>query len=163
MESRIKDLLKAVGEEVCIYRELVEHARRKTALLVQGSLAGILESNREDEAYNLRLRMLESQIIRLCNDLCAEFRIPREGFTLLRLAEGLGEQVAAEIKSQTSLFRNLVHELEVVNQRNIRLIESSVRYSRGLLDFLANATTSYQSSGMFRPVPVFSTTLSRQA
>ena len=163
MESRIKDLLRAVAEEICVYRELIEHARRKTALLVQGSLAGILESSREDESYNVRLRILESQVIRLCKDLCAELRIPFEEFTLLRLADGVGEPVATEIKSQTSLFRNLVRQLEVINQRNMRLIESSVRSSRGLLDFLANATTSYQNSGMFRPVSVVPTTLSRQA
>lgn len=163
MESRIKDILQVVGEEICIYRDLIEHTRRKTALLVQGSLEGLLESSRLDEAYNVRLRVLESQIVRLCNDLCAEFRIPREEFTLLKLADGVGEPAAAEIKSQTSLFRNLVRQLEVINQRNIRLIESSIRYSRGLLDFLANATTSYQNSGMLRQVPVYSTTLSHQA
>jgi len=163
MESRLKDLLNVVAEEIGVYRDLIEHARRKTALLVQGSLDAILQSNREDETFNTRLRTLESEIVRLCEGLSAEFRIPREEFTLLRLADGLEDPFAAEIKSQTSLFRNLVHQLEIVNQRNMRLIESSVRYSRGLLDFLANATTSYQQSGMFRPVPVLSTTLSRQA
>jgi len=163
MESRIKDLLKVIAEEIGVYRDLIEHARRKTALLVQGSFESILESNREDDTFNVRLRMLEAEIVRLCDGLCADFRIPRAEFTLLRLASDLGDPAATEIKSQTSLFRNLVCQLEVVNQRNMRLIESSVRYSRGLLDFLANATTSYQNSGLFRTLPITSTTLSRQA
>ena len=130
MESRVSELLGLIREEISLYRDLIEHARRKTALLVQGSVQAILESNKVEETFNIKLRMLEDEVRRLCLELCQAFRLPREEFTLLKLAEGFEKPVAEEIKSQTSLFRNLIEQLKSVNQRNMKLIESSVRYSR---------------------------------
>ncbi len=163
MEKLISDLLGIVREEIELYRELIEHARRKTALLVQGSAQPLIESNKVDETFNLKLRVLESEMARLCGDLSRAFHIPREEFTLLKLADGLEQSAAAEITTLSSLFRNLVEQLKTVNQRNTRLVESSIRYSRGLLDFLAGATTSYQGTGLLRPIPATHSTLSRRA
>jgi flagellar biosynthesis/type III secretory pathway chaperone len=163
MEDRVSELLGIIREEISLYRDLIEHARRKTALLVQGSLQAILESNKVEETFNIKLRMLEDEVRRLCLELCQAFRLPREGFTLLKLAEGFEKPVAEEIKSQTGLFRNLIEQLKSVNQRNMKLIESSVSYSRGLLDLLANATSSYQATGLFRPIPAIQRTISHRA
>ena len=163
MEGRVSDLLRIVREEIDVYRDLIEHARRKTALLVQGRVDAILESNKIDETFNIKLRILESEMARLCSDLCSVFRIPREEFTLLKLADGVEQSVAAEIKSQTNLFKNLFDQLKSVNQRNMKLVENSIHYSKGLLDLLCNATSSYQKSGLFRPHPASHTTFSHQA
>ena len=163
MENTVSELLGIIREEIQLYRDLIEHARRKTALLVQGSVQAILESNRIEETFNIKLRMLEEQMVRLCTELCRAFKLPREEFTLLKLAEGLDKPVADEIKAETGLFRNLIEQLKSVNARNVRLIESSVMYSRGLLDLLANATSSYQATGLFRPLPATQRTISHRA
>ena len=163
MESRISDLLRILREGTAIYRDLVEHAQKKTALLVRGCVEDLLESNKVEETFNIKLRILENEMRRLCREMAQALKIPCEEFTLLKLAEGSEESVADEIRFQTGLFKNLVNQLRAVNQRNIRLIESSTRYSRGLLDFVSNATSSYESSGAFRPLPVAPTTISSQA
>ncbi len=163
MENSISELLRIIREEIQLYRDLIEHARRKTALLVQGSVQAILESNKIEETFNIKLRMLEDQMTHLCIELCRTLKVPREEFTLLKLAEGLEKPVANEIKSETGLFRNLVEQLKSVNARNMKLIESSVLYSRGLLDLLANATSSYQATGLFRPFPATQRTISHRA
>jgi flagellar biosynthesis/type III secretory pathway chaperone len=67
-----------------------------------------------------------------------------------------------EIRTQASLFKNLLEQLKAVNQRNMKLIESSMRYSRGLLDLLSNAAGSYQATGFFGPLPAIHTTFSHQ-
>jgi hypothetical protein len=87
MDDRVSDLLGIVREEINLYRELIEHARRKTALLIQGRVEAILESNKIEEAFNLKLHTLEMEMGRLCHDLSKSFRIPREEFTLIRLAD----------------------------------------------------------------------------
>jgi hypothetical protein len=163
MEQKISEILRIVREEIALYRDLIEHARRKTALLVQGRVEAILESNKIEETFNLKLRILESEMTRLCFDLCNTLRMPREEFTLLKLADGAEQPVAAEIRSQTNLFKNLIDQLKSVNQRNMRLAENSVNYSKGLLDFFANATSSYQQTGLFKPLPAIHTTFSHQA
>lgn len=163
MDELIPAIVQVIREEIDLYRELMAHARRKTALLVRGTLGAILESNKVDETYNLKLRVLEDELGRLIIQACQLLRIPREQFTLLRLAENADPAAAEEIRSLATLFRNLVEQLKRVNQRNMRLIEGSLRYSRGLVDFIANAAGSYQSTGLLRPYPAHPSTLSSRA
>jgi hypothetical protein len=160
MEQPVLELLRIIREEVGLYRDLIEHARRKTALLVHGSVTAILESNKVEETFNTKLRTLEDEMARLCRELSKVCGLSGEAFTLLKLAEGLDQPLADEIKRETGLFRNLIDQLKAVNQRNMRLIENSVRYSRGLLDFLAGASCPYQATGVFRPYPAVQTTIS---
>jgi flagellar biosynthesis/type III secretory pathway chaperone len=163
MDEQISAIVRLVREEVNLYRELIIHAREKTALLVRGTLESILESNKIDETFNLRLRALEDEIVRLTGQACESLHISREEFNLLRLAEGADPSVANEIRSLTTLFRNLVDQLKQVNQRNMRLIESSLHLSRGLIDFISNATSSYQDTGMLRSYPAARSTISSRA
>jgi flagellar biosynthesis/type III secretory pathway chaperone len=163
MNDKISELLGIVREEIKLYRDLIEHARRKTALLVQGSVDAILESNKVEETFNAKLRTLEKEMTCLFRDLSQSFRIPREEFTLMKLADSLEQSLATEVKSQTALFRNIVKELKSVNQRNIRLIEKSMRYSHGILALFSNASSSYQPSGLFEPIPKTQPTFSQRA
>lgn len=162
MEKHLAALLGVIREEIEVYRGLIEHARRKTALLIRGSAEEILESNKIEETFNIKLRILETEMTRLCRDLAQVFNIPCAEFTLLKLAEGTEPAVTAEIRSQTNVFRNLLDQLKVVNQRNRKLVESSMRYSRGLLDLISNATGSYQGTGLFVPLPAVRTTISHR-
>ena len=163
MSDPISDLLGIVREEINLYRDLVEHARRKTALLVQGSAEAILESNRIEETFNSKLRALEMEMTRICRDLGRAFRIPREELTLMKLADHLEQSLALEIRSQTALFRNIVKQLKSVSQRNMRLIEKSIHYSRGLLALIANASGSYRPNGLFEQIPSIQPTFSQRA
>ncbi len=162
MENLLSALLGIVRDEIALYRDLIEHARQKTALLVRGRTEELLESNKVEETFNIKLRILESEMIRLCSELAQGLNIPRAEFTLLKLAEGAEQAVAAEIRSQTSLFKNLLEQLKAVNQRNMKLVESSMRYSRGLMDLISNATGSYQGTGLFVPLPAVRTTISHR-
>jgi hypothetical protein len=163
MDLLISELLGIVREEINTYRELIEHARRKTALLVQGHVEAILESNKAEESFNFRLRSLELEMARLCRDLSARFGIPREEFTLTKLADNLDQSLCLEIRSQATLFRNMVRQLKSITQRNIRLIEKSIHYSKGLLDLFSNATSSYQQTGLFKAVPSVPPSFSQRA
>ncbi len=163
MDEQVAALMNIIREEIALYRDLIEHARRKTAILVRGPLEAILESNKIDETFNMKLRMLEQEVARLCQQLCSSLQITHEEFTLLKLAEGVEQSVAKEIRSQSLLFRNLVEQLKWINQRNRKLVESSLRYSRGMLDYIANATSSYQSNGMFRPYSAAHNSISSKA
>jgi hypothetical protein len=163
MDRVISELLGVIREEISTYRDLIEHARRKTALLVKGRVEAILESNKAEETFNVRLRELENEMARLCRDLCENFGIPREEFTLIKLADRLEQSLALEIRSQTTLFRNIVNQLKSITQRNMRLIEKSVHYSQGLLDLFSNATGSYQQTGLFKQIPSIPPTFSQRA
>ncbi len=163
MDEQVAELMNVVREEIALYRDLIEHARKKTALLVRGPLEAILESNKIDETFNVKPRLLEQEVARLCQQLCAALQIAREEFTLLKLAEGMEQSVAKELRSQSMIFRSLVEQLKGINQRNRILVESSLHYSRGMLNFFANATSSYQSNGLFKPYSAAHNTISSKA
>lgn len=163
MRAAISDLLGIVREEINLCRDLLEHARCKTALLVQGRVDAILESNRIEETFSARLHALESAMARLCNDLSKSFGIRREEFTLMKLADSLEPSLALEIRSQTALFKNMVRQLKTVNRRNRMLVEKSLRYSEGVLAIFSNATGSYQPTGLFEPIPRIQPTFSQRA
>ncbi len=163
MNEQITALLNVMREEIVLYRDLITHARQKTALLVRGSLEAIQESNKADETFNIKLRILENEMARIGRQLSQALQISNEEFTLLKLAEGLEPSVAEEIRSQSTLFKNLVEQLKGINQRNRKLVENSLHYSRGFLDLISNATSSYQSNGLFKPYAAAHTTISSKA
>ena len=163
MNDKISDLLRIVREEIDLYRDLMEHARRKTALLVQGRVDAILESNKVEEMFSARLRTLEAEMVILCSDLGQAFGIPRKEITLMKLADSLEQSLALEVRSQSALFRNIVKQLKSINQRNVRLIEKSVRYSEGIMALFSNATSSYQPTGLFESIPKIQPTFSQRA
>ena len=163
MTDPISDLLGIAREEIVLYRDLVEHARRKTALLVQGSVEAILESDKIEEAFNSKLRLLEKEMKRLCYDLGRSFRIPREEFTLMKLADNLEPSIALEIRAQATLFRNIVRQLKSVNQRNRKLIEKSIHCSQGLLALISSVSGTYRPNGLFGQIPSIRPTFSQRA
>ena len=80
MTQELSAFLKIVQEEIDLYRELIAHARKKTSLLVRGHLGAILESNKIDETFSVKLRMLEDELARLSVQICQKFQIKREEF-----------------------------------------------------------------------------------
>jgi hypothetical protein len=81
----------------------------------------------------------------------------------MKLAENLEQSMALEIKNQTTLFRNIVRQLKSISQRNRRLVEKSLHYSRGLLALISNMRGSYQQTGLFESVPSVPPTFSQRA
>ncbi len=163
MADQVSDLLGVVREEITLYRDLVEHARQKTALLIKGSVEAILESNKVEDALCARLRSLEIEMARLCSHFADVFRISREEFTLRKLADRVDPSLAPEIRSQADLFRHLVRQLRSITQCNRKLIDHSLHYSRGLLAVFSNASGAYRPNGLFAEIPSVQPTFSRQA
>jgi hypothetical protein len=163
MEDRISDLLGIVRDEIQLYCDLLEHARKKTNLLVQGRADAILESNKIDETLFHQLQLMKEKRSCLCNDLGLAFGISREGFTLAKLAELLEPLHASEIKKQIKLFKNIARQLKPVCMRNRKLTEQALNYSKGMVTLIANASGAYQSSGVFEKIPAIQPIFSQRA
>jgi len=152
MADQASELSRIVKDQVCLYRDLIEHARQKTVLLVQGRADAILESSKTEEALIAKLQALKSEMVRLCRELNDTSRIPRGEFTLMKLAQRLEPSPALELQSQAALFRDMVKRLKSINQRNVRLMENALRYSGGILALISNSRGSYRPTGLFGPI-----------
>jgi len=162
MNDKVSDLLGIIRDEIQLYRDLLEHARKKTSLLVHGSAEAILESNKFEEALSGKLRGLEQEMMRVCGDLGQTYRIPSSELTLMKLAENLEHSLCQELKSQAALFGNLVGQLKSVTQRNRRLAERAVHYSSGILALFSNLWGAYRQSGTLDVVPAIRPTFSQR-
>jgi hypothetical protein len=163
MADQVSDLLRIVREEIILFRDLVEHARQKTVLLIRGSVDAILESNRVEDALCSRLGSLEMEKSHLCRQVAEAFQLSREGFTLMKLHDKVEPSIVPEIKLQADLLRNLARQLRSVTQRNRKLIDRSLHYSRGLLAVISNASGAYRPNGLFEEIPLMPPSYSQQA
>jgi len=158
MNEQIPELLGILRDEIRLYHDLLECERRKTELLTGGRVEELMECNKTEEDIVVGLRELETKRLRLCDRLCGELEIPREEFTLARLAEAPG--CTPELDESAVLLRNVVQRVQVVGARNRDLIEKPLRYTEGMLTIFSNAAGPYQPNGTFNAeasvLPTFS-------
>jgi flagellar biosynthesis/type III secretory pathway chaperone len=161
MKEQISELLGIMRDEISSYHELLECEQRKTELLIGGHVEELMECNRIEENSIIRLQESEAKRLRLCEELCRELGIPREEFTLTRLAESLDN--TQELNESAELLRNLVQRVQVVGARNRELIEKPLRYTEGMLTIFSNAAGPYQPDGTFNTEASVRPTFSQNA
>lgn len=161
MNEQIPELLGILRDEIRHYHDLLECEQRKTALLAGGHVEELMECNKTEEENVTRLQELEVKRLCLCEKLCEELQIPRDEFTLTRLAESLDSP--HEIDESAALLRNVVRHIQVVGARNRDLIEKPLRYAEGMLTIFSNAAGPYQPNGTFNAEASVHPTFSKNA
>ena len=161
MNEQIPELLGIMREEIRFYHDLLECEQHKTELLACGHVEELMECNKIEEESVVRLQELEAKRLSLCEKLCGELDIPREEFTLARLAESL--DCPRELDESAALLRNAVQNVNVVGARNRDLIEKPLRYVEGMLTIFSNAAGPYQPNGTFNAEASVHPTFSQNA
>jgi len=161
MKEQISELLGIMRDEIRSYQEALECEQRRTALLTGGNVEELMECNRIEENSIVRLQELEAKRLRLCEKLCEELGIPREEFTLTRLAESLDDR--HELDESAALLRDVVQRVQAVGARNQELIEKPLRYVEGMLTIFSNAAGPYQPDGTFNTEAAVHPTFSKNA
>jgi len=147
MKEQISELLGILHDEIRCYHELLECEQRKTALLAGGRVEELIECNKTEEESVIHLQKLETKRLCLCEGLCEELQIPREEFTLTRLAEFLDN--SNELDESAAVLRNLARNVQVVGARNRDTLEKPLRYVEGMLTIFSNMSGPYQPDGTF--------------
>ena len=161
MKEQISELLGIIRDEIRFYHDLLECEQQKTTLLSGGSLEELMECNKTEEGSVIRLRDLEAKRLRLCEKLSEELGIPRDEFTLARLAESLDSP--NELNESAALLRNIVQCAQATGARNSGLIEKPLRYAEGMLTIFSNAAGPYQPDGTFNAEASVHPTFSQDA
>jgi len=158
MKEQVHELLEILRDEIGYYNDLLECEQLKTTLLTGGRLEELMECNKTEEDCIIRLQGLEAKRVSLSEKLCERLGIPREEFTLKRIADSLDD--SREFNESAALLRDIVERVQVVLDRNYGLIEKPLRYAEGLLSIFSNAAGPYQPDGTFNTeasvLPTFS-------
>ena len=161
MSEKIPELLGILRDEIRFYHGLLECEQRKTALLAGGYIEELMECNKIEEESVVHLRDLEEKRMSICDTLCEELQIPREEFTLARLAEFLDNP--HELDESAVLLRGAIKSVQVVGARNRDLMEKPLRYVEGMLTVFSNAAGPYQPNGTFKTEASVHPTFSQNA
>ena len=161
MNEQIPELLGILRDEIRFYHDLLECEQRKTSLLSGSRVEELMECNKIEEDIAIQLRDMEAKRLRLCEKLCSELAIPREEFTLTRLAESLGR--LPELEESAGLLRNVIESVQLIGARNRDLIEKPLRYTEGMLTIFSNGAGPYQPNGTFNAEASVSPTFSQNA
>jgi len=161
MNKHIPELLGIMRDEIRCYHDLLECEQRKTTLLAGGHVEELMECNKIEEECIINLQELEAKRLRICEKLCEELKIPREEFTLARLADNFDDQ--GELDESAALLRNAAQSIQVVGARNRDILEKPLRYVEGMLTIFSNAAGPYQPNGTFKAEASVHPTFSQNA
>jgi len=161
MSEHIPELLGILRNQIRLYHDLLENEQLKTTLLADGRVEELMECNKTEEDNVTRLKKLETKRLRLCEKICGELGIPREDFSLARLAEFC--DIPHELDESAVLLRNIVRRVQDVGARNQNLMEKPLRYAEGLLTIFSNAAGPYQPNGTFNAEASVRPTFSQNA
>jgi len=152
-ESLVDSLVDVLWKEVEVYGELRESVAQEHQVLLKPSLDAIHASNARKETCLLKTRLLEEVRAGITHRLCRQLGIGQEGITLTTLLSHVSPRQRNRLAECQSALRSLVTEISGMNGRNGLLIESSIQFSEGAMQFFANMISggsTYAESGQLR-------------
>jgi len=153
LESLVDALVDVLWKEVEVYRELRESVEQEHQVLLKPSLEAIHGSNARKETCLLKTRLLEEVRAGITERLCLLLGIGREEITLTTLLSHVSSRQRQRLTECQSVLRSLATEIAGMNGRNGLLIESSIQFSEGAMQFFANMISggsTYAESGQLR-------------
>ena len=152
-ESLVDSLVDVLWKEVEVYGELRESVTQEHRVLLKPSLEAIHASNARKETCLLKTRLLEEVRAGITHRLCGQLGIGQEEITLTTLLSHVSPRQRKGLAECQSALRSLVTEIAGMNGRNGLLIESSIQFSEGAMQFFANMISggsTYAQSGQLR-------------
>jgi flagellar biosynthesis/type III secretory pathway chaperone len=151
--SLLDGLADVLQKEVEVYGELREAVAQEREVIMKPSLEALHESNSRKETCVLKTRLLEEVRSSLTDRIASHLGIDEGEMTLSGLLSHASPQQRKRLGECQSALRALVTDIAGMNSRNERLIESSIRFSEGAVNFLAGMMSSgsvYAESGRLR-------------
>ncbi len=148
-EERLRVMVDMLGRETELYTELVELARAKQKILVDGEIPS-LESVLFKERDLLRaISQVEEDRYALQCDLASDLGLSPGELTVGRLADMAGTPCGPVLRERQQRLAGLIQELSAVNQCNAELINQALAYVDFTLGALSGAREAavYERSG----------------
>lgn len=151
--SLLDSLADVLWKEVEVYRELREAVAQECRVILKPSMEALHESNSRKETCVLKTRLLEEVRTSLAGRIAARLGMDEGEITLSGLLSHASPQQRKRLAECQSILKALVTEIAGMNSRNGLLIESSLRFNEGAMNFLANMISSgptYAESGRLK-------------
>jgi flagellar biosynthesis/type III secretory pathway chaperone len=151
--SLLDGLADVLWKEVEVYRELREAVVQEHRIIMKPSLEALHESNSRKETCMLKTRLLEEVRMSLTGRIASHLGMEEEEITLSVLLAHTSPPQRKRLVECQSILRTLVKEISGMNSRNGVLIESSLRFNEGAMNFIAgmmSGGSTYAESGRLK-------------
>lgn len=138
-ENLLRELLR---QWLAAYRRLKAEQERKLDLFLAADFSALEESLRVEEGIAAQVRQLQSR----CRGLLG-------GRPLPEAVAGLEEPARSELQSRLTELRGLVLEVNRLNVRNYRYLQTSLSFNQALLQQLLGNELAYTGDGYVQAGP----------
>lgn len=147
------DLLK---REIAVYGELHTAIIQERQILLKPSLDRILESNSKKETVLLKAKMLEEGRLKVVKKIAKMLELEERDINLTTLLPYADYSQEKDLRDCQSILHGLVVENREMNKNNKGLIDYSLQFLQGSVDFIhslmSSASACYMPSGKMRPI-----------
>jgi flagellar biosynthesis/type III secretory pathway chaperone len=147
------DLLK---REIAVYRELQTTITQERVILLKPSLDRILESNSKKETVLLKAKMLEEGRLKIVKKIAKMLDLEEKEINLSTLISYADHDQEKDLIECQSILHGLVAKNREMNQNNKGLLDYSLQFLQGSVDFIhslmSSASACYMPSGKMRPI-----------
>src|SRR5690606_24250519 len=119
----LDQLTQVLDEQIKVYRHLLDVVRREKEILISANLDDLSENNKSKEAMLIKIRSLETDRIRLAQELAKSLNVDSEAPRLLELAKHLDEEPGDKLRSMHSVLELLLRRIQEFNQKNEVLVQ----------------------------------------
>ena len=152
----IDSLIGLLKREIVVYRELQATIAHEKIILLKPSLERLLDSNNKKETVILKAKMLEEGRLKLIKRIAKLLEVDEDEINLSTLCSVAGHDQQADLKDCQSVLSTLLAENRRMNENNKDLLDYSLHFLQGSVDFIhnlvASASSCYMPSGRMKPV-----------
>jgi len=143
-------LLSVLRRELEVYRELRTVLVREKDILMKPSLGDINESNAKKETCILKAKVLEEARMTCVKRIARRLGIEKEKVNLTTLSAYANDKLKQELQAYQADLSALLTEIRERNKVSKDLLDSSLVFLRGSIDFINNLMSSgspYMNTG----------------
>jgi len=151
----IDSLIGLLKREIVVYRELQATIAQEKIILLKPSLERLLESNSKKETVILKAKMLEEGRLKLVKKIANMLDLDENDVNLTVLCSHADPDQQTDLRECQSTLNRLLTDSRKMNQSNKDLLDYSLHFLQGSIDFihslLSSASACYMPSGKIRP------------
>ena len=152
----IDSLIGLLKREIVVYRELQATIANEKIILLKPSLERLLESNSKKETGILKAKMLEEGRLKLVRKIAKMLDLGENDVNLTILCSHADPDQQTDLQECQSTLNRLLTDSREMNQSNKELLNYSLHFLQGSVDFihslLSSASACYMPTGKIRPI-----------
>jgi hypothetical protein len=156
LSTLLDSLIIILKREIAVYRELQAAISHEKVILMKPSLERLLESNSKKETVILKAKMLEDGRLKLVKKIAKILGLEENEMNLTTLYSYADPDQKQYLQECQSILSGLLVNSREMNKNNKELVDFSLHYLQGSVDFIhslfSSASACYMPSGKMRPI-----------